>query len=563
MHFKFPIEYLEKKYEIPESLKIDLELLETTEADNKSMYETLFNPETEIGKKHLKKWSKYYTTDIGYLEDTQNIFKSIKNITFDNELINDTYSSWNNIKGDNNFINKYQYIGWDKIKWLNYSLVFMQILSIYNLSSPVINLMSPFALFIVPYFVLKGLRVPITWAMYRTILVTQMKNHALGQLFTSFNKVKPSQKIYLLFCAGMYVYNFYQNVLSCYNFYKNGSFITGEFELLRSYLTNTIDNMNKYESIIIKCDNYSEFHHDIKENRIKLEEFLVEIKKIPKKCMDLKNLIKIGKIMKSFYKIYDSEKLNNIMQYSFGFNGYIDNLKGLEKNKKLLKFTKFVKKNKTTLKMKDVFHPSIKNPVKNSINLEKNRIITGPNAAGKTTILKATILNTIFSQQVGMGYFKKCKLSPFDYIHCYINIPDTCGRDSLFQAEARRCKDILDIINKHPDKKHFCVFDELYSGTNPYEAISAAYGYLKYIIKNKNVKFLLTTHFIKLCELLEEESQVENNSMHTVIENDIPTYHYKIIKGISKVKGGITVLRDIGYPEEIINVSRNIINVID
>ena len=88
-----------------------------------------------------------------------------------------------------------------------------------------------------------------------------------------------------------------------------------------------------------------------------------------------------------------------------------------------------------------------------------------------------------------MGFYKNVNLTPFDYIHCYINIPDTCARDSLFQAEARRCKDILDVIHKYPNKKHFCVFDELYSGTNPYEAISAAYGYLKYIIKNKMLNF--------------------------------------------------------------------------
>ena len=152
--------------------------------------------------------------------------------------------------------------------------------------------------------------------------------------------------------------------------------------------------------------------------------------------------------MKNFYKIYDSENLNNTLQFSFEFNGYIDNLKGLEKNMNKLNFTTFVKekKKKTKLKMKDVYHPSIEKPIKNSINLNKNRIITGPNAAGKTTILKATILNTIFSQQIGMGFYKKCNLLPFHYIHCYINIPDTCGRDSLFQAEARRCKDILDII---------------------------------------------------------------------------------------------------------------------
>jgi len=560
MKFKFPIEYLKEKYDIGENLKTDLELLETTDSNNKSMYELLMKPETEIGKKHLVRWSKYYTTNIDYLKETQEIFKDISNIQFDKKIIDDTYLAWNNIRNDDNFINKYQYIGWGKIKFLNYSLIFMHILSLYNLSSPVINLLSPFALFLVPYFILKGMRVPITWPVYKKLLIVQMKNHAIGQLFTSFHKVKPNQKLYLIFCAGMYVYNFYQNILSCYRFYLNSYFITQKFELLRQYLNYTIEKMKNYENIIKKYNNYEEFYKDLKMNREKLEEFLLTIKNIPKKCMNIKNLFQIGKIMKYFYRIYDEEGLNHVLQYSFEFNGYIDNLKGLEKNKKQLNFVKFKKNNKAMLKMKNVYHPSLEKPVKNSISFKKNKIITGPNAAGKTTILKATLLNTIFSQQIGMGYFKSCDISPFHYIHCYINIPDTCGRDSLFQGEARRCKDILDIIHKYPDKKHFCVFDELYSGTNPYEAISAAYGYLKYIIKNKNVKFLLTTHFINLCKLLEKEKNIENCSMKTDIIDDIPNYHYKIIKGISNVKGGITVLKELGYPDDIINDSREIIN---
>ena len=560
MKFKFPIEYLKEKYDISESLKIDLELLETTDSKNKPMYEILMNPETNIGKKHLERWSKYYTTNSDYLKETQEIFKKISNLPFDQKIIDETYDSWNNIRNDDNFINKYQYIGWGKIKFLNYSLIFMHVLSIYNLSSPVINLLSPFALFLVPYFILKGMRVPITWPVYKKLLIVQLKNHAIGQLFTSFHKVKANQKLYLLFCAGMYVYNFYQNILSCYHFYLNTYFITQKFELLRQYLNYTIEKMKKYENIIGKYSNYEGFYKDLKNNRENLEEFLVTIKNIPKKCMNVKNLFQIGKIMKYFYRIYDEAELDSILQYSFEFNGYIDNLKGLEKNKKKLNFVKFKNNNKAMLKMKNVYHPSLEKPVKNSIHFKKNKIITGPNAAGKTTILKATLLNTIFSQQIGMGYFKSCDISPFHYIHCYINIPDTCGRDSLFQGEARRCKDILDVIHKNPDKRHFCVFDELYSGTNPYEAISAAYGYLKYIIKNKNVKFLLTTHFINLCKLLEKEKNIENCSMKTEILDDIPKYHYKITKGISNVKGGITVLKELGYPEDIINESREIIN---
>jgi DNA mismatch repair ATPase MutS len=47
--------------------------------------------------------------------------------------------------------------------------------------------------------------------------------------------------------------------------------------------------------------------------------------------------------------------------------------------------------------------------------------------------------------------------------------------------------------------------------------------------------------------------------MDTVITNDIPCYKYKICSGISKIKGGITVLKELGYPEDIINRTKDIV----
>ena len=113
------------------------------------------------------------------------------------------------------------------------------------------------------------------------------------------------------------------------------------------------------------------------------------------------------------------------------------------------------------------------------MNLNKQILITGPNAAGKTTLLKTTLFNIIISQQLGVGCYKKATINPYNYIHSYINIPDTSQRDSLFQAEARRCKEILDSLTNNSDKeRHFCIFDEIYSGTNPSEAIASAYSFL-------------------------------------------------------------------------------------
>jgi DNA mismatch repair ATPase MutS len=118
-------------------------------------------------------------------------------------------------------------------------------------------------------------------------------------------------------------------------------------------------------------------------------------------------------------------------------------------------------------------------------------------------MLKSTLINIILTQQFGCGFYDSAQINPFKYIHCYLNIPDTSGRDSLFQAEARRCKEILDIIQENKKANHFCVFDELYSGTNPEEAELSATSFMLYLQKYKNVTSMLTTHFIKVCKKLD------------------------------------------------------------
>jgi DNA mismatch repair ATPase MutS len=241
--------------------------------------------------------------------------------------------------------------------------------------------------------------------------------------------------------------------------------------------------------------------------------------------------------------------------YSIGFNGYIDCIEGLQKNllEKKINYANFVDSNKKVV-FKNSYYASLKNdkPIKNTIKLKKNLIITGPNASGKTTILKSTLINIIFTQQFGCGFYQSANFKPFDFIHCYLNIPDTSGRDSLFQAEARRCKEILDLISINKKASHFCAFDELYSGTNPEEAETSATAFFNYLTKYKNVSCMLTTHFIKICKRLKNNKYIENFHMLTEKNNNKITYLYILKHGISIVKGGISVLSDMNYPIEII-----------
>ena len=142
----------------------------------------------------------------------------------------------------------------------------------------------------------------------------------------------------------------------------------------------------------------------------------------------------------------------------------------------------------------------------------------------------------------------------------------------MFQAEAKRCKDILEKIGTEPSDKlglnlpstglagatpqrHFCVFDELYSGTNPYEAVGSAYAFLSFLNKNDNINFVLTTHFLDLCRRLEKQEKMNNYHMKIEVNEEDFKYTYKMAKGISTIKGGVKVLKDLDYPQEIINTT--------
>jgi DNA mismatch repair ATPase MutS len=88
-------------------------------------------------------------------------------------------------------------------------------------------------------------------------------------------------------------------------------------------------------------------------------------------------------------------------------------------------------------------HPCLEHDVvKNDFELkDRNVIITGPNAGGKSTFIKTFITCIILSQTVCISPSDVCELTPFKNIVSQINVPDCKGKESLFEAEMHRCQE--------------------------------------------------------------------------------------------------------------------------
>ena len=534
-HFKLPIEYIEHGT-INTIVKTDLEMTNET-----NIYKNL------VGESILvDKWSSFYTSDKSYLKETQThikIYKQTKNQDC-------MFKEYKKFKEETNFVDRYQYISLKYFKHFNDSSLFLQCLGLFNLASPVLSLLSPLFILIVPFVILKMRGIPITINLYVTFLKELLKKNGFYTMITNFNSIPAQQKMSSIISVLFYIFQVYSNVMSCITFYKNTNSIYNFLDNYKSHLKNGIEVMNKVQQSISPYKSYTSFYIDIEGHKNKMEKLLNRFSILLPYNNSLAKLSQLGILMSLYYDIYFNEEYHKSFMYSIYLNQYDKDIMNLSNKLKEKKIQKCKFGSKTS--MRNMYYlPHIElNPIKNNIDMDKNIIITGPNASGKTTMLKAVLINVLLSQQIGYGCYVSAKIKLYDVFHSYLNIPDTSGRDSLFQAEARRCKDILECITENSDKYHLCIFDEIYSGTNPNDAVLCADLYLKGMNHHKKkVDYVLTTHYIQLCENFNKEPLVKNLKMDVNVLEDKIEYLYTIVPGISYVHGGKHILKEMNYPK--------------
>lgn len=566
--FKLPIQYVDENSLHPLSNTVceDLELVK--EEGELSVYEKLFQPTNVLGHNLLEDWKNNFTSDEQYLLDTQSVLKETKPLPsfFKKHDISDKdfLDNWDELKIDHQvFLEKYGFIEWSIIESFNRSSLFLQLLSIVNMMSPVISLTLPFIFLLFPFLILKLRGIPITMNTYISVLADIAKHHFIGKTLSNMKNISPTNLVYIVMGTGMFFYQIYQNILSCKRFYRNVQRLSRHLIVYKDYLGHSIQNIDYFVSIHKGKQSYKVFCNDALEHSNTLKEIYSILQDHITPDFTVFDVGKIGLLLKNYYVLHTNKLYEKSLRYSFGFEGYLDNIQGLQLHMSKKAINTILVNNDDKCIFNEQYYPlqiEKSKCVKNTCDLTKKMIITGPNASGKTTLLKTTTINIICAQQIGVGFFgENSNINPYTHIHSYLNIPDTSQRDSLFQAESRRCKDIIDIIHDSSKmSRHFGIFDELYSGTNPEEATKSGYAFLKYLSKYNNVDFILTTHYNKICMKLHKNENIQNYKMN-VIEKDNSklVYTYKMKKGISKVQGAIKILEEMKYPEEIINDVKN------
>lgn len=558
--YKIPIHYDGNKKKIHSSIIEDLEL-------NKSVYNTICNNQSsKICNTFIRVVSEYYTNDKLFLKDNQKLIQMMNTKTnyccpkqtdlimsFLDDTINDEY-----------FIEKFMYIDIDCLSFLNENELFMKFYSFIGISSPIFALLSPLFVLIAPFVVLKINGVEISYSTYIQILGDIIQSKIFGKVILTEEDSKIEDKIYAVLSLCLYIYNIYQNIQKCIKYYDNIILIHKHIQELSDFLSYTIPMMrlSLSERMYYKSEPHSIYYKNMETHLSELETLQTLLLSIKPFDMSIEEGFQLGLLYKTFYTIYSNKTIHASLYYALGYQGYMSILNELYKNVELkllnnATFYKKCKKNKKEkyVKFKDIVYPVLikeNSIVSNDILLNKNITLTGVNASGKTTMLKSVFINIILSQQIGIGSFSSFSFQPYDYLHCYINIIDTSDRYSLFQSECKKCQEIIQSIQENPNKKHFCVFDEIFSGTTPDEAINCGYGFLTFLNSNPNIRFILTTHFMDLCKKLTNDN-INNYKMVSTIKDKTLLHTYKLEKGINDIQGSVEILRQLNFPEEVIS----------
>lgn len=198
---------------------------------------------------------------------------------------------------------------------------------------------------------------------------------------------------------------------------------------------------------------------------------------------------------------------------------------------------------------KELYHPLLEKPVKNSLATEKGVLLTGSNASGKSTFLKTVAVNALLAQTFSFCLGKEYRGGFYRLYSSMALKDDLISGDSYYMVEIKALKRILDAVKDRNAAPVLCIVDEVLRGTNTLERIAASSQILR-SLSGKGVLCFAATHDIELTGLLED-SYDNYHFEEDIIDNDV-VFNYQLKQGRATTRNAIKLLSVMGYEERII-----------
>lgn len=204
----------------------------------------------------------------------------------------------------------------------------------------------------------------------------------------------------------------------------------------------------------------------------------------------------------------------------------------------------------------------VPNDIKLDTEKQQIMIITGPNMAGKSALLRQTALITLMAQMGSFVPADSAHIGLVDKIFTRVGASDNISLgESTFMVEMTEASDILNNVTP----RSLVLFDELGRGTSTYDGISIAWAIVEYLHQHSGAqaRTLFATHYHELNEMKKHFERIKNYNVSVKEVNGKVIFLRKLMPGGSEHSFGIHVAEIAGMPKSIVNRANAILKQLE
>jgi DNA mismatch repair protein MutS len=222
------------------------------------------------------------------------------------------------------------------------------------------------------------------------------------------------------------------------------------------------------------------------------------------------------------------------------------------------------------LDLRDLRHPVVERLaaagtfVPNDVVLDADgkrlMVITGPNMAGKSTVMRQVAVAVLMAQAGGFVPAREARMGVVDRVYTRVGASDNLAQgQSTFMVEMQEAASIL----RGATKRSLVILDEIGRGTSTYDGLAIAWAIAEHLHDGIACRAMFATHYHELCELAGTRSGVRNVNVAAREYQGGVVFLHKLVEGGANRSYGVAVAKLAGVPQVVLARARNVLSQLE